>query len=307
MNQPFMILPGELIAGKNDLVYVTSITSVHDLVNLLNRENILSVPVYDEDEEKFIGIVDMLDVFGTTETGFVKSSGEINYEDLYNRFTYGLETVGEVVARSPRSQRIIVLSSGESIANAMGELRENHRILVETWDEKTGKKAFRMLSQMDLVRYLIKEDLGENEKLKIEELGLVNPVGGKVISMNRNSRACDAFVKMFEQNLSAVAIVDDEGILVANLSSSDLKGTNQENIGNVVLPISEFVKMTYGEKAAVPITCKPMDNLGSILPKMIIAKVHRLWVTNSAEHPIGIVTQTDIINCLLRTPTKTSM
>jgi len=307
MDNSFLLLPSELIAGKRDLVFVTATTPVRDLVELLNAEEILSVPVYDEDKEKFIGIVDMLDVFGATETGLVKGNDEINFENLYNRFIFGLDTVGEVVARSPRSQRIIILSTGDSIANAMDELGEYHRILVEAWDEQTGRKTFRMLSQMDLIRHLSKQNLGEKGRMKIEELGLVNPIGGKVISSNKDSRACDAFVKMFEQKLSAVAVVDDAGVLYANLSASDLKGTNQDNIGNVVLPISTFIKVTHGEKPAVPIIGKLNDHLEEILPKMTIAKVHRVWVTDSAEHPVGIVTQTDVINCLLKAPVKTSM
>lgn len=54
----------------------------------------------------------------------------------------------------------------------------------------------------------------------VEELKLGNR---EVISMSVNAQAIQAFYLMHVNKVSAVAIVDEKGTLVANLSASDIR------------------------------------------------------------------------------------
>ncbi len=45
----------------------------------------------------------------------------------------------------------------------------------------------------------------------------------KVFSVSSNARAIHGFYQMWQNKVSAVAVVDNAGVLVANLSISDLR------------------------------------------------------------------------------------
>jgi len=112
---------------------------------------------------------------------------------------------------------------------------------------------------------------------------------------------------MFQKKLSGLPILDEKGSIIATITTSDLKGISNENIGNTMLPVLEFLQKTNGEKAAVPITCRWTDNLETILPKMTVANIHRVWITNAAQQPVGVVSLTDAIEVLTGEPPITSM
>jgi CBS domain containing-hemolysin-like protein len=104
---PRLLLPGELLVGNRDLVYVGTKTKVQDLIKTLQKENISSVPVCDEEKNEFIGLVDMLDIISVTSLDLdTKDSAQkfMNYHELYHKFAFLVETAGEIVTKSPRSQ-----------------------------------------------------------------------------------------------------------------------------------------------------------------------------------------------------------
>jgi len=274
----------------------------------LKKENISSVPVFSEDKQIYVGLVDMLDVMGVTALGIKDENSILDYHELYNKFAFSVDTVGEIIAQSHRSRNIVILDVGESIQSAMDVLGENHRLLIRTRDVNTGKNTFKLLSQMDIVKYLSKNiNLGSKGNMRLEQLGLANPLGSEVITVSKHTKATNAFNIIYREQIGAVAVVDDDGVLLANLSISDLMGISDQNIGNVMLPVLEFLQKTNGERPAVPVTCKATDHLEDILPKILTAHVHRLWVTNSAQKAIGVITLTDIINVVLRDPPTTAL
>jgi hypothetical protein len=64
---------------------------------------------------------------------------------------------------------------------------------------------------------------------------------------------------MQQSGVSAVAIVNKEGVLLSTLSVSDLKGLGQENFGSLLLPVLEYLqKHVYkGKKIPPPIMVVP--------------------------------------------------
>lgn len=68
-----------------------------------------------------------------------------------------------------------------------------------------------------------------------------------VTSIRASESAVNGFQKMYQKNVSAVAVLDDvTGALVANFSASDLRGLTHETIANVKLPVTEFLRTTSG-------------------------------------------------------------
>jgi CBS domain-containing protein len=140
----------------------------------------------------------------------------------------------------------------------------------------------------------------------------VNPLGGPIISITTNDRAVDGFLKMFNREVNAVAVVDEKGALVSNLSASDLAGLSAKNIHCLKQPPLHFLEVMQSsnffqfsltfpdKKAPVPVTCSSKTHLTEVIEKLIGAKIHRVWVVNSAQQPIGVVTLTDVLRSFVK-------
>jgi len=289
----FLLLPSELAVGKQKLIYALAKNTTKELLRILQSNSVVSVPVWDDQEKRWIGLIDMLDIVAAHNM-LDWSATTVDLQELFKTFGTSSMMAREIISKSPRTTKhLIIVCSGEPLINSMQYLTENHKILIGP-QNGTDPKAFYLLSQMDIVRQLAKVDLGPHAKRKIEEL-----IHQKnICSVTENDIAKDAFETMHNNHLRALAVVDSKGILTANISISDLKALDGDNIGNIMLKVKAFLTSAHGEKPAVPIVCKPMDNLEQILPKILIAKVHRVWLTNSAEEPIGVVSLTDIIKLL---------
>jgi CBS domain-containing protein len=148
---------------------------------------------------------------------------------------------------------------------------------------------------------------------RIEEIGLVNPLGDPIVSLPSTDRTVDGFLKMFKTEVNAVAVVDDQGKLIANLSASDLGGLSTKTIHTLSLPPLQFLELAHSrnfvelsltsssdKKPAVPVTCSPETHLTEVVEKLIGAKIHRVWVVDSAQRPIGVVTLTDILKSFVK-------
>jgi CBS-domain-containing membrane protein len=159
---------------------------------------------------------------------------------------------------------------------------------------------------MDICRYLNRYVDYNNPifEKRIEELGLVNPLGSdKLVTISHNETALHAFQRLAALNLLAAPVVDDAGVICGNLSASDVRGITRTKLPWVELPVLKFLdKMNAsceGKGRPVPLTCSSRSQLKEIIPALIAAHVHRVWVVNSARVPIGVVTLTDIIQTLL--------
>jgi len=290
------LLPSELAVVKQQLVYVSSKLKTNEILHCLQSNNVLSLPVWEEEEKRWIGIIDMLDIISAH--GMLDwSSTTLDLRDSFDKFKNSTITAGQIVSRSPRNQHLIIVCHGESLLNSMQHLTESHRILI-SGSESNSPSSFYLLCQMDIVRQLAKTDLGVYGARKIEELFPPK----NILSVREDDLARDAFQLMYEKKLGALAVVDKNDVLITTLSSSDLKTIGADTIGNILLPVNKFLTMSHGSKPPVPIVAKPADHLELILAKILIAKIHRVWVTNSAEQPTGVITLTDILKLLTSAP-----
>jgi CBS-domain-containing membrane protein len=289
---------GTLIFDKKELVQVDVGTKVEDAIKLMKEKCILSVPVFDPEKCQYIGLLDMFDVMRYTTLGIFEESA---FRDkLFSNYQFRSATVKEIIERSCRG-KILVLEASDPLELAFKNLSENHRALIPMKDENTFKNSYRMITQTDLVRFIQKhtDQLGTCINRRIEEMGLANPLGTQVLSISTKDQALDGFLKMFRNEVNAVAVVDDTGRLVANLSASDLWGISSQNISTLKLPPLQFLKSISGAIASHPVTCSSRSYLAEVIEKLISAKIHRVWVVNSGEEPIGVVTMTDVLRSLI--------
>jgi len=288
----FLFLPVDLWLQRKELIFAFSHSNLKELLQIFQRTSISSLPIWGNEQKKWIGIIDMLDIIEAHNL-LSSTSNLVDFQQLLQGFGCSNLTAEQIVKKSPRSQNLIVVCPGESLITSMKYLTEIHKILIGP-NNSSDPKSFCLLTQMDIVKQLSKMDL-EDRKRKIEE---IFPFTKVIYSIKEDDIARNAFQLMYKRKLGALAIVNNCDTLISNISTSDLKMLDSDNIGNIILQVKQFLEIVHGEKAAVPVVCKPLDRLEDILSKILIAKIHRIWITNSAEQPIGVITLTDIIKFL---------
>jgi len=170
-----------------------------------------------------------------------------------------------------------------------------HRVMVgDGAPEKT-----KVLSQVDVVLYLLDkfDALPASCKQSLSQLGLVqeNKTVNKIVAMSHRNSAVEGFRKIYRQGVSALAVLDDNDKLVGTLSASDVRGIKLDQLESVLDPVVTYLSKISGGQSRPLVTVTPNDGLKQVMEKIILGKVHRVWVVDANNKPIGVVTCTDVI------------
>jgi len=219
------------------------------------------------------------------------------------QFEFTTTSVGEVVAHFERARKVLIFEPTDTLNSLMKHLSfHDRRALVVQKSDIDGQKTYRIISQSDVLRYLQSHSDKFVSKVvtsKIQELGLVNPLGSPVLTIPITAQALQGYHKMFSHRVPSIGVVDEEDRLIATLSASDLRGITSDKLKFLRLPVMEFVFKMTGEKPFVPVSCKPTATLEQVILQAITARVHRVWVVNSKQTPIGTISFSDCLKVLL--------
>jgi CBS domain-containing protein len=125
----------------------------------------------------------------------------------------------------------------------------------------------------------------------------------KVVSVDVNVSAINALKRMFINRVSGVAVVDAQKKLVANLSASDLRGINRENLEMLIKPVYKFLEETCKQRSKESL--KPDQVLSVEEDKASVLKVinsclqngvHRVYITDEVDTVTGVITLTDFLS-----------
>ncbi|KAF9577048.1 cell separation during budding, partial [Lunasporangiospora selenospora] len=133
-----------------------------------------------------------------------------------------------------------------------------------------------ILSQSSTLDYLMRH-LSEYPNLQpimqksLQQCGLTN---NKVLSVNGEEKVLNALISMSTNSVSSLAVLDDQGMLLGNISMTDIKDQ---------YPILDVnAKSTFGYT----------------LSKLQATKAHRMWIVNDSGCAVGVVSLTDVFRVL---------
>jgi CBS domain-containing protein len=100
-----------------------------------------------------------------------------------------------------------------------------------------------------------------------------------------------------------IAVIDNNtGILIGNISASDLKfiGPDGSFLSRLFLPCIEYLTF-IPQKDIIPgpFCVLPSATIEEIILKLEITKSHRIYIIDSNQKLIGVITLTDILECIL--------
>lgn len=68
---------------------------------------------------------------------------------------------------------------------------------------------------------------------RLEDLNMANPYGNTPSHVHVHESAFQAFLQLCSEKLRALAVLNDEGQIVGNLSASDLRGFNSQQLAGL--------------------------------------------------------------------------
>lgn len=157
------------------------------------------------------------------------------------------------------------------------------RVCVVADDPATGKqRVVSQISQSAFIAYLAvhKELLADLAKQSVRQLTASRQ--RPIVSVRGDQTVFDAFKLMSAENISGLAVVDDEGHLIGSLSIRDLKGLETQDghmdFSRLMAPVRQFVN--YVSSMAVDerhpaISVKEEDTLGKVIVIFASTRVHR--------------------------------
>jgi len=320
-----------LVQGKHNLIRALSTAPLEEVLDIMKTNNISGLPIYDISKRKYIGILNFFDIlvfiaFGSFKKEILKSEFE------KEKISFPKTMAGDLLGISNSEKFIWNFESEDSLEAALEPFCKGvHRVIVNKRKKTTpsqvkGSKKeqieaqversssvgivgpptsevkHRLLSQIDVVTFLYRWASDCSLPMlqrSLSELSLVTTLRGgshSLVIVPETFTALDTMQKMYHSKVNAVGIVDGEGRLIANLSTTDLRYLTRDKYTSVFLPVTLFLHQLQGQKAAKPITAHPSSIFDEVMLKVVAGKVKRVWVVDEKEIPIGVVTLTDIIS-----------
>jgi len=283
-----------------NLIKATNKATIQEVLTLLKTHNITSVPIYDSITREWLSFISALDIMGyiAFDIYFKRPTKEavefdINMPNLS-------KPVGDLIELAHHRSGLCHPSA--TVRQILGLLAEGaNRLLV--CNDLSDENA-RLVSQSDVVALILTNFSTVPKKFhqNITQLRLFGHRGTmlqKLVTISSQHSALEGFRRMFRQGVAAVAVVDESGVIVGNLSSSDIRDFDLEHLNDC----ADMKVITYLKKFNLlreVVACSPTESLEEVIKKLINGKVHRVWVVNLKNIPVGLITMTDVINLFAR-------
>ncbi|SCU83840.1 LAME_0C06920g1_1 [Lachancea meyersii CBS 8951] len=280
---------------ENKLVTVDGSLSMEEAFNTLVRHNLTSLPVEQFPNDMNCFTFDYNDL--NSYLLLVLNKIQVNDPQVARDCQMGKPVpVGQIVKLTPKNQ-FHKLRETDNLSTAMGILGSGvHRVAI-TDPESTQIKG--ILSQRRLIKYLwdnarqfssLQPLL--NSSLKDLGIGVLDsqtaPTSrqSRVISIQGEEQLMMALFKMHNERISSIAVVDNHGNLLGNISVTDVKHVTRTSqyplLHNTCRHFISVILNSRGlemGKDSFPIFhVYPSSSLARTLAKLVATKAHRLWI-----------------------------
>ncbi|CCK70988.1 uncharacterized protein KNAG_0F03260 [Huiozyma naganishii CBS 8797] len=341
---------------SNKLIFIDASVTVEEAFNTLMKHNLTSLPV-----QMHSGDINCLTFdYNDLNSYLLLVLNKIKLSDetiSNNNRPLGGEPilVGDLIKHTPKDP-FYKLSEMENLSNVINILGSGvHRIAIT---DPQMTQIIGILSQRRLVKYLWDNsrsfpDLEPlfNTSIKKLQIGVFNDNNkikltskkSPVISIHGEEALINALYKMHVEKISSIAVIDNQNILIGNISVTDVKNLTKTSqyplLSNTCRHFISVILnnrgLENGGKDSFPIFhVYPSSSLARTIVKLVATKSHRLWIVqpssmtdpvvkedsdfniNKPYSPhlvekdsktgklIGVVSLTDILSALARNQTQ---
>jgi CBS domain-containing protein len=296
--------------------------TISQALKILIDNKVQAVPVVDHNSGKPLYILSMMNILDYLLQVFNENDFKTDYS---HQFLQWLEGKPEKVAQEKLTvieQKIdyklddaVTIDESASILDALKLSLDNkiHRVLVLNADGKLSN----LITQSRIIQFVavMLDNLPKTSK-SLAELNLgVSPV----LTISEDQTAFHAFKLMKEKRVSGLAVVDANGKLVGSISASDLKiiGYDVKFWNLLGLSVKDYLneinKSGHPEYRShlflwarepngppIVIKCKKTDTLKFATKLLNFYRVHRVYIVDDDNRPVGILTLREVLQTLLQ-------
>lgn len=296
----------DIAKDKKELFSINGKSTVQEALDELAKRKVLSLPLKDH-TGKFFGFISISDIvialmFNPAFAKFGKEGvDKIEKKDIEAILKRSVlkNPVEDLVGISEESKNFWAFDEKEKLTRVFEYFSQGvHRALVTR-----KNKPPCVISQSDAVKFIYskldqEKNVGKLIEKPLSALGTLYNV--RVLAVKTTESALCGFRRLLQWksfrdwNLAALPVVDEQGHVVANLSETDLRGTDEGKLLDVLLPVMDYLTLIHG-KPRKPITATKDTKFSVAIKKLIDENVHRLWIVDKKNNPVGVLSLSDVI------------
>jgi len=294
-----------LVSSNFNVITVKNSDTVARVLQVFKENNISSAPVVERTPiagsehtiHTYHGILDILDLvaFAVEIFSNIGSLSEELVHDLENQWKK--TPVGHIIDVCGRSP-IVPIHVDAPMLYCLGALSRPsvHRVPIIESTTSKDQALIGVVTQSHVISYLHENVSSFGERVRTTPVGQWMPPRA-VIYVRSNTIVLDAFKKLCSCRVTGLAVLTDQDKLIGNLSASDLKKIDPDNlVAMMQLPVHRLLSLYPWSKA---ITVSVDDNLETVLDKLVKNKVHRIYIQQN-EKALGVISLCDIIHYVSR-------
>jgi len=259
----------------------------------------------------FHGFVDMIDYvnyfIGDLAGKTMQNPGSEMWSMSEKQSQFNTKKVKDIMTY-PLSSRnvthpIMVGYSLYSACEALGVEPHLRRIPVLNWE----RKIVNLITQSQVIEFVYQNITLMDSKKRSKTLAQIPELYHDVISVKSTDFALEAFKKMHQFGLSGIAVVDEVGTLVGNISEKDLRGIDIDGkwVSRMFADCGSYTKEVY---QALPdtkhpkqlVVAKSSNTLEDVIRMVMVnGKIHRIYIVDDNMKPIGVVGLRDILQQII--------
>lgn len=286
VSKPFHQLTVSDAVGKQTLLKVNASDSLRQVLEVLAKNRILSSPVTSPSGD--IGFIDVLDVVAYLSTSYIgkrKTIADKSSLDVPCKQAIDSSGRNPIMYVTPKTLLTEVL-------NTMATQRV-HRLAVVDEQDTRHSNILRVISQTDVFNQIV-----ANSKMLFGEANLKKTLFQLKMGF-KNVATCDihdttteSYWKMISLGFSALGVVNRDGVLVGILSGSEIRGLTEDNIGDLEMTVEDFLL----SRNTIFLVCTPENTLEEVLNMVHTKRLHRIFIVNKENRPVGLLSLTDFIH-----------
>lgn len=294
----------KLFRGR--LVVLPGDFTVDNALRRMAKYNITAVPVLkSKDDPTILGFAGMLD-FVAHLVKLLQKEGtqELNLDEANLKAKteiFRKTPICELVDKSGRSP-FQVMNGEDSLSDAVESYLKGAQRIAITDD---SGDIIGVISQWTVANYLATVPTQDKDWIPV----LREPISkagysSNLISVNGKTNTLQSFLRMHTEKISCLAIVDDDGKLIGNLSVSDLKGFQLylADFNDLLKPVCEFlalIRKKQGRPENFVVACSPKTLTKDVVTKLNDEIVHRAYIVDNDNKPIGVFSLSDLMQNLI--------
>jgi len=296
---------------QNAIISVNSDASVSQAFQVLIKNNILSAPVFDYEQNKYCYMFSIRDVVEHALRVLDETESDENIPAvafLTEKDHFRNYKVKDVVGRKEPLVEVGTNITVDKVVELMVHSKA-HRVVSLNPDHSLNN----IITQSRIVECLVQlfdvsPSLGFLGKQTVKDLGLAKT--DSIVGVRESDKAIQAFRIMCQNNVSALPVLSSNNQLVGNISESDLRAiqSNAQYLKLLYLPVGEYLEAMRKHETTLPrarkakplVKCELIDTYRSVVERVVETKVHRCYVVDGSGTMIGVISLHDILRSLVK-------